>query len=59
MNGQIAKAKKNSKKTIEPGCELIVPNRGASKVNLQNVMAFATSAASLATMVATIANITK
>lgn len=59
MNGQIAKAKKSSKTLIQPGCEVIVPNRGASKINLQNVMAFATSAASLATMVATIANISK
>ena len=57
MNGQIAKAKKNSKNIIQPGCEVIVPNRGASKFNIQNIMAFATSAASLATMVATIANI--
>lgn len=59
MNGQIAKAKKNSKNIIQPGCEVIVPNRGASKFNIQNIMAFATSAASLATMVATIANIAK
>lgn len=59
MNGHIAKAKKNSKKVVEPGCELIVPNRGESKFKIENIMAFATSAASLATMVATIANITK
>ncbi len=59
MNGQIAKAKKNSKNVIQPGCEIIVPNKGASKFNLQSILAFATSAASLATMVATIANITK
>lgn len=59
MNGHIAKAKKNSKKVIEPGCELIVPNRGESKFKIENIMAFATSAASLATMVATIANIAK
>ncbi|MBR5240391.1 MAG: capsule biosynthesis protein, partial [Muribaculaceae bacterium] len=58
MNGQVAKAKKSSKNVIEPGCEIIVPNR-SPKVNLQNIMAFATSAASLATMVATIANISK
>ena len=59
MNGHIAKAKKNSKKVVEPGCELIVPNRGESKFKIENMMAFATSAASLATMVATIANIAK
>ena len=59
MNGHIAKAKKNSKKIVEPGCELIVPNRGESKFKIENIMAFATSAASLATMVATIANIAK
>ena len=59
MNGHIAKAKKHSKKVIEPGCEIIVPNRGESKFKIENIMAFATSAASLATMVATIANIAK
>ncbi|MBR5324233.1 MAG: SLBB domain-containing protein [Muribaculaceae bacterium] len=59
MNGHIAKTKKHSKKVIEPGCEVIVPNRGESKFKIENIMAFATSAASLATMVATIANIAK
>ena len=59
MNGQVAKAKRSSKKVIEPGCEVIVPNRGDSKFDIENIMAFATSAASLATMVATIANIAK
>ena len=59
MNGQVAKAKRFSKKVIEPGCEVIVPNRGESKFKIENIMAFATSAASLATMVATIANIAK
>lgn len=59
MNGLVAKGKKNSKGVVQPGCEIIVPNRGESRVNIQNVMAFATSAASLATMVATIANISK
>jgi hypothetical protein len=59
MNGQIAKAKRSSKKVIEPGCEVIVPNRGESRFDIENIMAFATSAASLATMVATIANIAK
>lgn len=59
MNGQASKAKKNSKKAITPGSELIVPSRGEPRINVQNAMAFATSAASLATMVATIANLTK
>ena len=59
MNGHIAKAKIHSKKVIQPGCEVIVPNRGESKFKIENIMAFATSAASLATMVATIANIAK
>ena len=59
MNGHIAKAKIHSKKVVQPGCEVIVPNRGESKFKIENIMAFATSAASLATMVATIANIAK
>lgn len=59
MNGTASKVKKNSKKTITPGSELIVPDRGKPRINMQNALAFATSAASLATMVATIANLTK
>lgn len=59
LNGTVAKARKASKGVIEPGCEIIIPKKGESKFNLQGVMSVATTTASLATMIATIANIVK
>jgi len=59
MNGQVKKASKLSNSLIQPGCEIIVPTKHKTNFQLQNVLAIATTSASLATMIATIANITK
>lgn len=59
MNGQVAKVKGSGKDQIEPGCEIIVPNKKQSKANLGNILGYATSFTSLATMAATIANLFK
>lgn len=59
MNGQVAKVKGNGSKQIEPGCEIIVPNKKQSKANIGNILGYATSFTSLATMAATIANLFK
>lgn len=60
MNGTIAKASKNSKAIIEPGCEIIVPEKRNSDGNaLQNTLSIATTSASLATMFGTLYNIIK
>ena len=57
QNGTIAKA---SKGDIEPGCEVIVPTKGPKdSANLQQWLASGTSAASLATMFVSIANMLK
>ena len=57
QNGTIAKA---SKGDIEPGCEVIVPTKGPKdSANLQQWLAISTSAASLATMFVSIANMLK
>ena len=60
MNGQVAKVKGNGKGQIEPGCEIVVPNKkkrnGAA---LQAILGYATSFASLGTMAASIANLVK
>ena len=57
QNGTIAKA---SKGDIEPGCEVIVPTKGPKdSANLQQWLAIGTSAASLATMFVSIANMLK
>lgn len=59
MNGQVKKAKNNSSKLIEPGCEIIVPSKQKNEFKLQNILSIATTSASLATMLATISNIIK
>lgn len=59
MNGQVKKAKKFSNDVIQPGCEIIVPSKEKNQFKLQNILSIATTSASLATMVASIANILK
>ena len=59
MNGQIKRGKLNSSSVIEPGCEIIVPVKEKNKAALQNILSIATTSASLATMIASIANIIK
>ena len=57
QNGTIAKA---SKGKIEPGCEIVVPSKGPKdNSDLQQWLAIGTSAASLATMFVSIANMIK
>lgn len=57
MNGQVKKA--GGRNTIQPGCEIIVPTKEKNSLQLQNILSIATTSASLATMVASIANILK
>lgn len=59
MNGTVAKAKKLSKNVVEPGCEIVVPHKRENKTNLANILSISTTAASLATMIATIGTLTK
>lgn len=56
MNGHVTKARYGK---IEPGCEIIVPTKTKEPMNLQGYLSIGTTAASMATMVATIANILK
>ena len=57
MNGHVEKVKSRSKK-VEPGCEIVVPNK-VKKNTFGNIMGYTTSIASLAMMVASIANLVK
>lgn len=57
MNGEIERVKNRSKK-VEPGCEIVVPNKVKTN-KLGEVMGYATSFASLATMIAALANLMK
>lgn len=59
MNGQVNKAKRVSNDVIQPGCEIIVPTKEKNEFKLQNILSIATTSASLATMIASIANIIK
>lgn len=59
MNGQVKKAKKYSNDVIQPGCEIIVPSKEKNQFQLQNILSIASTSASLATMIASIANIIK
>ena len=57
QNGTIAKA---SKGTIEPGCEIVVPTKGPKDPNsITQWLGIGTSAASLATMFVSVANMLK
>lgn len=58
MNGQVAEVKGSGKKQIEPGCEIVVPNK-TKKLNFATVVSNATSFASLATMLASLATMMK
>ncbi len=57
MNGQVAKIKGSGKNQIEPGCEIVVPSKKQNKANIGNILGYATSFSSLATMAATIVSL--
>ena len=60
MNGQVAKVKGSGRNQVEPGCEIVVPNKKKKNgVLLSNILGYATSFASLGTMAASIANLVK
>ncbi len=59
MNGQVKKANRYSSDLIEPGCEIIIPTKQKKGFQLQNMLSIATTSASLATMIASIANLLK
>lgn len=60
MNGTVSRLKKRNSKMIEPGCEIIVPSKEARrKMSAAEVFSMGTSAASLATMVATMVSLFK
>lgn len=59
MNGQIALVKGRGKNLIEPGCEIIVPNRRPRQANWGNILTSLSAITSIGTMAATIANLAK
>ncbi len=59
MNGQIALVKGRGKNLIEPGCEIIVPNKRPRQANWGNILTSLSAVTSIGTMAATIANLAK
>ena len=57
MNGDVAKIKSGTK--VRPGCEIVVPQKAISRMTAAETMALGTGVASIATMIATIANLMK
>lgn len=58
MNGTVARLKSGNKDAIQPGCEIIVPTKQTRRgMSTGEIMSLGTSAASMATMVATLVNL--
>ena len=57
LNGKIERARRFSKKVVEPGCEIVVPQKRTKDGQLQEILSISTTAASLGTMIATIGNL--
>jgi protein involved in polysaccharide export with SLBB domain len=57
MNGTVAKVGHNAKPS--PGCEIVVPAKATNKMSMAETLTIGTSVASIATMIATLANILK
>lgn len=57
MNGMVAKVKAGTQ--IEPGCEIVVPNKITRKMSMAETMSLGSGMASIAAMIATIANVIK
>ena len=57
MNGDVAKAGRGVK--VKPGCEIVVPQKSMSKMSAAESISLISGTASIAAMIATIANILK
>ncbi len=57
MNGTVAKVADNAKPM--PGCEIFVPSKSINKMTTAEKLTIGTSVASIATMIATLANVLK
>lgn len=57
LNGTVTNAKKLNKTVVQPGCEIIVPQRRKKEDSLQKILSVATTSSSIATMLATMYNI--
>ena len=57
LNGTVARAKKSDNDLIQPGCEIVVPTKSDRKrLRLSEIMGMSSMTATIAAMVATLAN---
>lgn len=57
LNGTVARAKKSDSDLIQPGCEIVVPTKSERKrLQLSEIMGLSSTTATIAAMVATLAN---
>ena len=57
INGMVGKVSQGAK--IQPGCEIVVPSKISRKMSIAKTMSLGTGMASIAAMIATIANVAK
>lgn len=57
MNGTVKRARKLSRDVIEPGCEIVIPQKRQKESNLSEILSIATTSSSVATMLATMGNL--
>lgn len=59
MNGSVEKISKTSSKSIEPGCEIIVPRKNDRRWTPAEIMSVSTSSISIVSMLVTLINVLK
>lgn len=57
MNGTVKRARRFSTGVIEPGCEVVIPQKRQKDSNLSEILSIATTSSSVATMLATMGNL--
>ena len=59
INGNVAKARKLKKDVVQPGCEIIIPQKAKKEGSIERLLSIASTSSSIATMLATVYNIIK
>ena len=57
MNGTVKRARKLSRDVIEPGCEIVIPQKRKKETDITEILSVATTSSSVATMLATMGNL--
>lgn len=57
MNGTVKRARKLSRNVVEPGCEIVIPQKRQKESSIAEMLSIATTSSSVATMLATMGNL--